>query len=117
MQQYLAEVCDWIKEDGKGKDKPFIVSEIGAGALYGCHNSYHGKWTEEYQAEALAEQLTACLESSECMGVYIWQFCDVRVSSEWFAGRPREMNNKGIVDEYRRPKLAYEKVKEIFQKY
>ena len=25
--------------------------------------------------------------------------------------------NKGIVDEYRRPKLAYEKVKEIFQKY
>ena len=117
VQQYLAEVCDWIKEDGKGKDKPFIVSEIGAGALYGCHNSYHGKWTEEYQAEALAEQLTACLESSECMGVYIWQFCDVRVSSEWFAGRPREMNNKGIVDEYRRPKLAYEKVKEIFQKY
>lgn len=117
VQQYLAEVCDWIKEDGKGKDKPFIVSEIGAGALYGCHNSYHGKWTEEYQAEALAEQLTACLESSECMGVYIWQFCDVRVSSEWFDGRPREMNNKGIVDEYRRPKLAYEKVKEIFQKY
>ena len=50
-------------------------------------------------------------------GRFIWQFCDVRVSSEWFAGRPREMNNKGIVDEYRRPKLAYEKVKEIFQKY
>ena len=41
----------------------------------------------------------------------------MKIKRIWFAGRPREMNNKGIVDEYRRPKLAYEKVKEIFQKY
>ena len=32
-------------------------------------------------------------------------------------GRPREMNNKGIVDEYRRPKAAYTKVAEIFKRY
>lgn len=28
--------------------------------------------------------------------------------------RPRTMNNKGIVDEYRRPKLAFETVKRIY---
>lgn len=117
VKDYLDEVYGWIKEDGKGKGKPFIVSEIGAGGLYGCHNAYHGKWTEEYQAEALTEQVTECLEFPECLGVYIWQFCDVRVSREWFAGRPREMNNKGIVDEYRRPKAAYERVAEIFKRY
>lgn len=117
VKDYLNEVYGWIKEDGKGKGKPFIVSEIGAGGLYGCHNAYHGKWTEEYQAEALTEQVTECLEFPECLGVYIWQFCDVRVSREWFAGRPREMNNKGIVDEYRRPKAAYTKVAEIFKRY
>ena len=117
VKDYLDEVYGWIEEDGKGKGKPFIVSEIGAGALYGCHNAYHGKWTEEYQAEALTEQVTECLEFPECLGVYIWQFCDVRVSREWFAGRPREMNNKGIVDEYRRPKAAYERVAEIFKRY
>lgn len=117
VKDYLEEVYGWIEEDGKGKGKPFIVSEIGAGALYGCHNSYHGKWTEEYQAEALTEQVSECLNFSECLGVYIWQFCDVRVSKEWFAGRPREMNNKGIVDEYRRPKAAYTKVAEIFKRY
>ena len=117
VKDYLDEVYGWIEEDGKGKGKPFIVSEIGAGALYGCHNAYHGKWTEEYQAEALTEQVTECLEFPECLGVYIWQFCDVRVSREWFAGRPREMNNKGIVDEYRRPKAAYERVTEIFKRY
>lgn len=85
--------------------------------MYGCHNAYHGKWTEEYQADALSEQVSECLKFSESMGVYIWQFCDVRVSSEWFAGRPREMNNKGVVDEYRRPKAAYGRVKEIFEQY
>ncbi len=48
------------------------------------------------------------------MGVFIWQFCDCRVSDEWFQVLLRTMNNKGIVDEYRRPKLAYEIVKKIF---
>lgn len=117
VRDYLNEVYDWIVEDGNGKGKPFIVSEIGAGGLYGCHNAYHGKWTEEYQADALSEQVSECLKFSDSMGVYIWQFCDVRVSSEWFAGRPREMNNKGVVDEYRRPKAAYGRVKEIFEQY
>ncbi len=49
-----------------------------------------------------------------CSGVYIWQFCDCRVCDSWFGVRPRTMNNKGIVDEYRRPKLAYEVVKRIY---
>lgn len=40
--------------------------------------------------------------------------CDVRVSSEWFAGRPREMNNKGVVDEYRRPESGIWKGKGDF---
>ena len=47
-----------------------------------------------------------------CIGVFIWQFCDVRVSDEWFFSRPRTMNNKGVVDEYRRPKLACSAVKD-----
>ena len=117
VREYIEEVTQWIAEDGRGTGKPFIVSEIGAGALYGCHNAYHGKWTEEYQAEAIREQISECLEFPDCAGVYIWQFCDVRVSREWFSGRPREMNNKGIVDEYRRPKEAYWAAKEIFERY
>jgi beta-glucuronidase len=31
-------------------------------------------------------------------------------------GRPRGFNNKGVVDEYRRPKLAYEVVRHRFHK-
>lgn len=29
----------------------------------------------------------------------------------------KDMNNKGIVDEYRRPKMSYEIVKDIFTSY
>ena len=74
------------------------------------------KWSEEYQAKALREQLGAVLSFPQCSGVYIRQFCDIRVSDEWWGGRPRTMNNKGVFDEYRRPKLCRSAVEEIFSR-
>lgn len=114
---YLNELYDWIQNESDGRGKPFVVSEIGAGAIYGFRSANEVKWTEEYQAKALKDQLTPVLENPDCCGLYIWQFCDVRVSEEWFSNRPRCMNNKGIVDEYRRRKLSYNVVKEIFSTY
>lgn len=114
---YLDELYRWVQEETEGSGKPFLITEIGAGGIYGYRNPYHSKWTEEYQAQTLEEQLRAVLEYGDCCGVYIWQFCDVRVSEEWFGTRPRTMNNKGIVDEYRRRKLAYDVVKRIFESY
>ena len=49
------------------------------------------------------------------MGIFLWQFADVRVDEEWAMSRPRTYNNKGVVDEYRRPKMAYQIVKEMFK--
>lgn len=114
VEEYLSEIKEWIKDDGKGDKKPFVISEIGAGGIYGYRNEYEGKWTEEYQAKALKEQVETCLSFEDCCGVFIWQFCDIRVSEEWFASRPRGMNNKGLVDEFRRKKLGYFVVRDIF---
>lgn len=111
---YLDDLYQWVQTETGGKGKPFIISEIGAGGLYGYRNNQHSHWTEEYQAEALRKQLTAVLQYPDCVGVYIWQFCDIRISEEWWGGRPRTMNNKGLVDEFRRPKLAYAVAREIF---
>ena len=48
-------------------------------------------------------------------GVALWQFCDCRTYNCGRAERrPRAFNNKGTVDEYRRPKEAYEVVKRVF---
>ena len=38
------------------------------------------------------------------------------INEKWGAMRPCAMNNKGIVDEYIRPKLSYFVVKELFGK-
>lgn len=103
----------WIQQSTEGAGKPILISEIGAGAIYGNRNPRHSKWSEERQGEILTHQLEKLMEMRQCSGFFIWQFCDCRVSEEWFAQRPRAYNNKGIVDEYRRPKLAFDVVKKI----
>ncbi|WP_095175291.1 MULTISPECIES: glycoside hydrolase family 2 protein [Blautia] len=115
VKEYLKDLYEWVQDNTEGKEKPFLITEIGAGALYGYRHPSHVKWTEEYQAETLKEQITAVFEQDGCSGIYIWQFCDTRVSSSWFGTRPRTMNNKGIVDEYRRAKLSYEIVKGVYK--
>ncbi|MDE6674219.1 MAG: hypothetical protein K2K19_05315 [Acetatifactor sp.] len=104
----------WIQNETEGAGKPFLITEIGAGGIYGHRSTYSTKWSEEYQAHALKQQLEAVLSYTDCVGVYIWQFCDIRISEEGWYGRPRTMNNKGILDEYRRPKLCYEVVRKLF---
>lgn len=114
---YLDDLYQWVQKETEGAGKPFLITEIGAGGLYGYRNAYNSKWTEEYQADTLEKQVRTVLSYADCSGVYIWQFCDIRVSDEWFDKRPRTMNNKGIVDEYRRRKLSYDVVKKLFESY
>lgn len=94
-----------------------IISEIGAGAVYGYRDPGAMKWTEEHQAEILVRQIDAVLSSEECSGIFLWQFADCRVDESWFEKRPKSANNKGVVDEYRRTKLAYAAVRECFAQY
>lgn len=111
--EYVTEVYEWVQTT-QGNGKPFIVSEIGAGAIPGYHAWGNPKWSEERQQFILGQQLKAVLEHEKITGVFIWQFSDCRVPDGGFYGRPRCMNNKGIVDENRNRKLAYETVKRIF---
>ena len=94
--------------------KPLIISEIGAGAIYGWRDPHAGHWSEEYQGDYLAEICSQFLAREEIAGLALWQFCDCRTyGSARAIRRPRGFNNKGIVDEYRRPKLAYATVRAL----
>ena len=112
-KEHLKRLQEWIATTD-GNNKPLIISEIGAGAVYGFRSTNKAKWTEDFQEEILEEQVTAVLENKACSGVFIWQFADCRVDNGSFYARPKSQNNKGVVDTYRRQKLAYRKVKEIF---
>ena len=106
---------DWIQKSG-GNGKPVIVSEFGAAAIYGFRDRSHCKWSEERQADIIRENLEVYMKNEAICGVFVWQFVDCRVTEEeWFSTRARCHNNKGVVDEYRRPKFAFDTVKEMFQ--
>lgn len=113
IENYMAD----LKERGLD-DKPFIISEIGAGAIYGWHDPLNGVWTEEYQSELLQLVCRRVVSDDRIAGVSLWQFCDGRTYQGGGAlARPRAFNNKGTVDEYRRPKAAFKEVKRIFNDY
>lgn len=103
--------------DGRGfDDKPMMISEIGAEALYGWRDLHEDFFTEQYQARLLKEACEAVLGHPRFCGICLWHFSDARTYSAGYAiGRPRTFNNKGTFDEYRRPKMARDAVAGVFR--
>ena len=94
-------------------DKPVVLSEFGAGAVAGERTRDGAKWSESFQADFLEDAIETARETDYVTGFAIWQFCDTRTDPRNWATRPKTKNNKGIVDEYRRPKEAYHRVSEL----
>ena len=88
-------------------DKPWIISEIGAAALTGDHSGF--RWSEEYQEKILTEVLDFLEASSRCSGMSWWLFANANtyLGASNILLRPRGFNNKGLLSEYRKPKLAW----------
>ena len=108
----------WFKElrnevSKKGcPQKPIIISEFGCPSLIG-HNSFNEeKWSTQYQSKLLKEVIQNSVEQDGVCGTLIWHFSDT--TSDKDIAKARGFNNKGIVDEYRRPKLTYYIIKELF---
>ena len=99
-------------------DKPKLVAEIGACALYGCRDRGRAQWSEEFQSDYMTEACRTVLSDKRWSGVTLWQFCDTRsyVGYGEVRCKPRGFNCAGLVDEYRRPKLAFDSIKELFRK-
>jgi beta-glucuronidase len=99
-------------------NKPMLVSEFGAGAVYGWRTLEDGVvWSEEYQASLLADAIACFVQRDDLCGFFVWQFCDTR-SDRGSDGaralaRPRGYNNKGLLNEYRQPKLAYYRTRQL----
>jgi beta-glucuronidase len=116
VTERIGQMIAKLRELGQD-NKPFIVSEIGAGALYGFRDPHEARWSEQYQVKLLETAIRGLfIDSDRAVGLSIWQYCDMRTSQHPVRSisRPRAFNNKGVVDEYRRPKQAYELVKRLF---
>ena len=122
---YGGEIKDWAGSIAKTKNslkemgvdnKPIVMSEFGTGAIFGNKTFEELRWSENYQVEFYRHTLDLFLNDEDISGVYLWQFSDIRSNPKWSLMRVRGFNNKGLVNEYRQPKLAYYTVKEIFEK-
>lgn len=114
------ELCDeargWADAAG-GAGKPMIMSEFGGDGHYGHRDPSRVRGTEERQADIIEANLKAYTSRDYMSGMFIWQFCDCRVTegTGWLLARAGTQNSKGIVDRYRRPKLAYSVVQRYFK--
>ena len=117
IQPFLRDTIGYIDSLPETRDKPFIISEIGAAALPGFHDRFHARWTGEYQAD-YHQAVTGCgCGEDRVAGVALWMFCDARTGMQGrILRRPRGFNNKGIFDEYRRPKEAVSVVRKNFRR-
>jgi len=100
-------------------DHPIILSEVGgAGAQAGWYNWGNVKWSEEFQAINVTESVKFSLYTEWMSGGFVWQFCDTRSApTRILTARLRGWNVKGIVDNYRHPKMSYYKLQELFKNY
>ena len=115
IRAFTERLIGWMEQVGAA-GKPIIISEIGAGGIAGYHDPFgEAKWSEERQASIIEDQLAVMTTMPRLSGVYVWQFADVRVAEEWAMSRPKTVNNKGVVDMYRRPKMSYAVVKRAFR--
>lgn len=114
------ELCDlargWADASG-GLGKPMIMSEFGGDGYYGHRDPSRVRGTEERQADIIEANLSAYTKREFISGMFIWQYCDCRVTegTDWLITRAGTQNSKGIVDRYRRPKLAYATVQKYFK--
>ena len=108
-----------------------------------CPGESHApKWSQQYQAEVVAADVSSALSLAHVSGISIWQFSDIKAddhmtkvcgschyATPWTDGvapinctyidascfRPGGENHKGIVDLWRRPKLAFGSVRKLFR--
>ena len=96
-----------------------VISEIGAAAMYGFRSGEPCvPWSEEFQSEYISLTVSSVMSNPQWSGVMLWVFCNANTytGTVYKTGRPRGYNNKGLLDEYRRPKLAWHALRNLLQK-
>lgn len=97
--------------------KPMLVTEFGAGAVYG-HRALADDvpGSEEHQSRLLAEGVRHVQERTDLAGYYVSQLYDTRAAGAERARQPLgDASSRGLLDAYRRPKLAYSTVRALLR--
>lgn len=102
-------------------DRPVLMTEFGGAGLSGDVGWEPRLFSEDYQAYIVTEALAIFRNDPRIGGTFIWQFADIRgdlkSTSTSFRDRARGFNNKGLVNEYRKPKQSFREVRRIYRSW
>ena len=88
-------------------DKPLIMSEFGADALYGHHGDDLARWTEEYQEDLYRHQLNMLRKIPFLRGTSPWILMDFRSPRRPLPGIQDYWNRKGLISNRGEKKKAF----------
>jgi len=86
---------------------PVIVSEFGAGALYGYRGGPNDYWTEDFQEYTYRRQLAMLDRLDFAKGLSPWILLDFRSPRRLHPKWQKGYNRKGLMDERGRRKKAF----------
>jgi beta-glucuronidase len=93
-----------------------ILSEFGADALRGHRGDRTERWTEEFQAWLIDETMQSALATPFIVGTAPWLLKDFRSPRRPHGKFQQYWNRKGLTDELGRPKLAWQTVRDHYDR-
>jgi beta-glucuronidase len=102
----LPEKADRLEWKSK-YDKPLIMSEFGADALYGHHGDDRTRWTEEYQEDLYRHQIAMLKKIPFLRGTSPWIMMDFRSPRRPLPGIQDYWNRKGLISNRGEKKKAF----------
>jgi beta-glucuronidase len=88
-------------------NKPLIMSEFGADALFGNHGDPATRWTEEYQENLYDHQLAMLRRISFLRGMSPWVLKDFRSPRRTLPRFEDYFNRKGLISDHGERKKAF----------
>jgi beta-glucuronidase len=88
-------------------NKPVIISEFGAGALYGNHGDDLTRWTEEFQANVYRHQVNMLRKVPFIKGMTPWILMDFRSPRRVLPDIQDFYNRKGLISNRGQKKEAF----------
>jgi beta-glucuronidase len=96
-------------------DKPLIMSEFGADALFGSHGDAQTRWTEEYQESLYQHQIAMLKRIPFLRGTTPWILKDFRSPRRTLPGIEDYFNRKGLVSDHGEKKKAFFVLQKFYQ--
>lgn len=121
VNEYLGWYKPWPAKPEEMKwesafNKPLIMSEFGAEALFGQHGSADtaGLWNEEFQEQVYKDQITMLKKIPFLRGICPWILTDFRSPNRLHPVYQQGWNRKGLISEKGDRKKAWYVVKDYY---